>query len=493
MEWVIGGRQQIGKGWRMLMECLAAGRAISLPSSNVGMSKMAIRGTSAYTAVRRQFNTPIGRFEGVQEALTRMGANLYLMDAARQLSTVAIDLGEKPAVISAIVKYHVTERGREVINDGMDILGGKGICMGPNNFLARAYQQIPIAITVEGANILTRCLIIFGQGAIRSHPFVLKEMDACAEPDRNKAVADFDLAFFAHIRFVLTNLARSLGYGLSGARFAPVPATAAAAPEMAPYYRALGRFSSAFAVMTDMSMFVLGGSLKRRERISARLGDILSQMYLISATLKRFEDDGRPAADAPYVHWAVQDALMRAQQALTGVLDNFPNRPLALLLRTLLFPFGLPHSPPSDQLGSAVAQAMQAGDVNRERLLADCFVADDALDPIACGEMALALLPEVEVIEKRLKPLIRAGILAPVPQDLGAMLDWIAAATSAGSITVKERQTMSDFARHTANSVRVDDFPQDLNAQDDIRKRQAGTARLQTAPDDQPALELSSS
>jgi acyl-CoA dehydrogenase len=234
---------------------------------------------------------------------------------------------------------------------------------------------------------------------------------------------------------------------------------------MAPYYRALGRFSSAFAVMTDMSMFVLGGSLKRRERISARLGDILSQMYLISATLKRFEDDGRPPADAPYVHWSVQDALMRTQQALTGVLDNFPNRPLALLLRTLLFPFGLPHSPPSDQLGGAVAQAMQTGDMNRERLLADCFVADDPLDPIACGEMALALLPAVDVIEKRLKPLIRSGILAPIPQNLTAMLDWIAAATSAGSITVKERQTMSDFAQHTA-------------AQEDVDKRKATGSAL---------------
>ena len=470
MQWVIGGPQQIGKGWRMLMECLAAGRAISLPSSSVGMAKMAVRGTSAYCAVRRQFHTAIGKFEGVHEALARMGGNLYLMDAARKMSALAVDLGEKPAVVSAIVKYHVTERGRTVVNDGMDILGGKGICMGPANFLARAYQQVPIAITVEGANILTRCLIIFGQGAIRSHPYVLREMRACAEPDQRKAEHDFDAAFFGHAAFVCANAVRALCYGLSAGLFAPTPLHAVA--EMKPYYRAAGRISTAFALLTDIAMFTLGADLKRRERISARLGDVLSQLYLISATLKRYDDDGYPADDAPYVHWAVRDALVKAQEALAGVLDNFPNRYAAGLARVLVFPFGLPHRPPSDELGSAVAAAMQTGGAGRERLLADSYLADDISDPIACGELAFALLPQVTAVEQRLKPEFHAGVLPAIPQSLVEMQAWIAQAANAGHITMEERRVMADFARFTALSVHVDDFPADFNASADGAKRQ---------------------
>ena len=457
MEWVIGGQAQVGKGWRMLMECLAAGRAISLPSSSVGMGKMAVRGTSAYAAVRRQFNMPIGKFEGVQEALARMGANLYLMDAARTLSAVGVDLGEKPAVISAIVKYHVTERGRALVNDGMDILGGKGICSGPNNFLATAYQQIPIAITVEGANILTRSLIIFGQGAIRAHPYVLREMAAVKESDGRKALHDFDSAFFGHVGFVLGNLARGLWYGLGGARLAAVPA--AGAPELAAYYRALTRLSTAFAVMTDMSMFVLGGELKRRERLSARLGDVVSQLYLCSSVLKRYEDDGRPPADLPYVHWSLQDALVKAQQGLAGVLENFPARGLAVLLRTVLFPFGLPHRPPSDQLGSDVTHAMQTAGDDRERLLADCYVESEGSqggDPLASAERALMLLPQVVAIEKRLKD--ANADLKHMPQSLSAMQTWLSAAKAAGAISCQEHNTLLEFARLVDGLIQVDDF-----------------------------------
>jgi len=478
MEWIIGGPQQIGKGWRMLMECLAAGRAISLPSASVGTAKLAVRGTSAYCAIRRQFKTAIGKFEGVQEALARMGANLYMMDATRKLSALAVDLGEKPAVISAIAKYHVTERGRAVVNDGMDILGGKGICMGPSNFLARAYQQIPIAITVEGANILTRCLIIFGQGAIRSHPYVLREMRATAEADQRKGERDFDAAFFGHVGFICANALRALWYGLTGGVTAPVPERAA--NEMARYYRAIGRLSTVFALMTDMSMFILGGELKRRERISARLGDALSLMYLVSATLKRYEDDGRRESDAVYVHWSVQDALNKAALALNGVLENFPNRPAAVLARLLAFPFGLPYAPPSDDLGAAVAVAMQTPGDSRERLLADGYLADELRDPVACGELAFALLPLVESIEHRLKPAIKSGKLESIPQSLPQMEAWITQAAGQGLLTPEERRAMSDFARFTDLSVHVDDFPADLGAAGDADKRRRMAARAGT-------------
>nr|WP_229265193.1 acyl-CoA dehydrogenase [Duganella sp. 1224] len=480
MDWIIGGPSQIGKGWRMLMECLAAGRAISLPSASVGTAKLAVRGTSAYCAIRRQFNTAIGKFEGVQEALARMGANLYMMDAARRLSALAVDLGEKPAVISAIAKHHVTERGRAVVNDGMDILGGKGICMGPSNFLARAYQQIPIAITVEGANILTRCLIIFGQGAIRAHPYVLKEMRSTADADQRKGLHDFDASFFGHMRFTFGNAVRALWYGLTGALTAPVPRRAS--DEMGVYYRAVGRLSTAFALLTDLSMFTLGGDLKRRERISARLGDVLSMLYLISATLKRYEDDGHHEADAAYVHWSVRDALVKAQAALDGVLDNFPNRPAAWLARLLVFPFGLPYTAPSDRLGAEVAAAMQTHGDARERLLAGGYLADDLRDPVACGELAFALLHMVDGIEHRLKPAIKSGELPPIPQSLPDMEGWIADAAAKGLMTPEERRAMSDFARYTDLSVHVDDFPPDLNAAADAEQR-----RRMSSPQPVPA------
>jgi acyl-CoA dehydrogenase len=470
MEWVIGGSAQIGKGWSMLMECLAAGRAISLPSSNVGMAKLAVRGVSAYAAIRRQFRMPIGKFEGVQEALARMGGNLYMMDAARKLSALAVDLGEKPAVISAIVKYHVTERGREVVNDGMDILGGKGICMGPSNFLARAYQQVPIAITVEGANILTRCLIIFGQGAIRAHPYVLKEMQAARDDHRGQAVAAFDSAFFGHAGFVVRNAGRAFWYALTGGRLIAAPQAAAA--ELHAYYRSVDRFSTAFALLSDMAMFTLGADLKRRESLSARLGDVLSQLYLVSATLKRFEDDGRPVTDLAYVEWSVQDALLKAQLALDGVLRNLPNRVIAGLLRALVFPFGLPHAAPADALGVRVAEAMQTAGKSRERLLADSFVQGEISDPVSCAEMAFALLPAVTAIEKRLRPLIHAGTLTPVPQSLPAMQDWVTRAAMLGTINMEERRVMADFARFTEVAVHVDDFPQDFNAAADVGRRQ---------------------
>ncbi len=463
MDWIIGGQAQIGKGWRMLMECLAAGRAISLPSTNVGMAKLAVRGVGAYAAIRRQFKTAIGKFEGVQEALARMGGNLYLMDAARRLSACAVDMGEKPAVVSAIVKYHVTERGRAVVNDGMDILGGKGICMGPGNFLARAYQQVPVAITVEGANILTRCLIIFGQGAIRSHPYVLKEMHATRETDQQRALHDFDAAFFDHAGFVFGNLARALVHGFSGALLAPAPQ--AAAPELQRHYRAVSRLSAAFALLTDLSMFTLGGELKRRERLSGRLGDVLSQLYLVSAVLKRFEDDGRPVADLPYAHWAIQDALARAQQAIIGVLENFPNRAVAILARIVIFPLGLSYRNPSDALGSQVAEAMQTAGDSRNRLLADSFVHDNGNDAIAGLEQAFILLPRVEAIEKRLKPAIHDGTLLPVPQSLVLLKDWATKAAIKGLITPTEHETITSFARTADRAVQVDDFAQDFDAQ----------------------------
>ncbi|AQG99034.1 acyl-CoA dehydrogenase [Burkholderia sp. KK1] len=471
MDWVIGGRAQVGNGWRMLMECLAAGRAISLPSSNVGMAKLAVRGTGAYAAARRQFRTPIGRFEGIQEALGRMGGNLYVMDAARRLSAQAVDLGEKPSVISAIAKYHITERARKVINDGMDVVAGKGICMGPSNFLARAYQQMPISITVEGANILTRCLIIFGQGAIRCHPYVLKEMAATRDDDSRA----FDTAFFGHASFLASNAMRSLLYAFGAGALGRGPAHADA--RLAPFYRAATRLSSAFALFADVSMLALGGDLKRRERLSARLGDILSQLYLLSATLKRFEDDGRPDSDLPLVRWAAEDTLYQARAAFDGLLANYPNRAAAALLRAIAFPFGLPHAPSADALGNDIAMLMQTPGPARERLLAGSHVSSFDSDPVARGEKLLALTPAVAALESRLRDAVKAGQTAPLPQSPQDIEAWARAAAGRGLIDENERGLLTEWAAHAREAVKVDDFSADFGILEALQKRNAALER----------------
>ncbi|GAB3628711.1 acyl-CoA dehydrogenase [Pandoraea terrae] len=474
LDWVIGGREQVGHGWRMLMECLAAGRAISLPSSNVGFSKIAVRATGAYCAVRRQFRTPIGKFEGVQEALGRMGGNLYAMDAARRMAALAVDLGEKPSVISAIAKYHVTERARKVVNDGMDVVAGKGICMGPNNFLARAYQQVPVSITVEGANIMTRCLMIFGQGAIRCHPYVLAEITAAQNADRAAAVRAFDDALFGHLSFVCSNIVRGALQGITNARFSAVPAKAA--PELHAYYRAANRLSTLLAILADVSMGTLGGSLKRRESITGRLGDILSQLFLLSATLKRYEDEGRKTEDLPMVHWAAQDALWQAREAFEGVLDNYPSRAAAWWLRWKFTPFGLPYRKPADALGAAIADVMQTPGEARERLIADSYSPRLEIDGLAYGELVFQMNPEVTAIEQRLRAAVKEDMLPPMPQNLPEFSQWVARAAAQGLVSADEEKRLTLYADYAAHAVAVDDFPADFHRMAHLKQQQAAQA-----------------
>src|SRR3954465_4215687 len=378
LDWIIGGRDYAGKGWMMLMGCLAAGRAISLPTSSVGGVKALTRFTGAYARVRSQFKTPIGRLEGVEEALGRIAAHTYMMDATRVMTAGAVDLGEKPAVLSAIAKYHMTERARACVNDAMDIHGGKGICLGPNNWLGRGYQIAPVAITVEGANILTRTLIIFGQGAIRCHPYVLREMRAAKEMHGAEASREFDDAFTSHVGHVVSNGVRTLVYGLTRSSFAPVPKSCSA--ETKHYYRHVSRLSAAFAFLADVSMLAMGGALKRKEKISGRLSDVLSMMYLVSATLKRYEDMGRVKADLPLLRWAVRDALYDAQQALDGIFSNFPVKALATLLRWPIFPLGLPFRPPLDSRNREGAQIALEPGAARDRLTDGMYIpkGDDA-------------------------------------------------------------------------------------------------------------------
>jgi acyl-CoA dehydrogenase len=453
MDWVIGGRDRVGQGWRMLMECLAAGRSISLPSSSAGVLKLSARTTGAYGRVRSQFKTPVARFEGVEEAMARIGGHTYVVDAAREMTAGAVDLGEKPSVVSAIMKYHATERGRAAINDAMDVHGGKGICLGPNNYLGRAYQQIPIGITVEGANILTRSMIIFGQGAIRCHPYVLREIAATREPDAGKASVEFDAALWGHVRFVLANFVRAVGHGVTGSVFAGSAGDA----HTARYYRQLSRLSAALAFSADVAMLVLGGSLKRREKLSARLGDVLSQLYLASATLKRYEDDGRPEADLPLVHWGLQDCLHRAEEAFAGLVENFPSRPMAWLIRLAAFPLGRGMRTPDDRLGGEVARLLSAPSAARDRLTRGMFIRKDEADPVGRLEVALDMVVPAEAVEAKLRAAAKAGVLHGRTND-----ERRASALSQGIITAEEAALLDRFKRVQRDCIMVDDFPREI-------------------------------
>src|SRR5690348_12909554 len=451
LDWIIGGKDYAGKGWMMLMGCLAAGRAISLPTSSTGGVKALTRFTGAYARVRSQFKTPIGKLEGVEEALGRIAANCYVMDATRVMTAGAVDLGEKPAVLSAIAKFHMTERARQCVNDSMDIVGGKGICLGPNNWVGRGYQMTPIAITVEGANILTRTLIIFGQGAIRAHPYVLREMRAAKEMTGAGASREFDDALTSHIGHVVRNGVRAFVYGLTHSAFAPVPARCSA--EVKHYYRHVSRLSAAFAFLADVSMLAMGGALKRKEKISGRLGDVLSMMYLVSATLKHYEDQ-RVHEDLPLVRWSVRDALYHAQQAIDQVLSNFPLKWMATVLRWTIFPLGTPWRPPLDSRNRECAQLVLAPGTARDRLTAGMYVpkGDDAT-----GRLEAAFLAAIacEPIDEKLRKAVKKGKVQVAPGgDIGL------AAKEKGLITAEEYAQWQKKEALRRSVIRVDDFPQ---------------------------------
>jgi acyl-CoA dehydrogenase len=445
MDWIIGGEPMLGQGWRMLMECLAAGRSISLPAQSIAAGKVTAFTSGAYSRVRQQFKTAIGKFEGIEEPLARIGAMTYLMDATRTITAGALDLGEKPSVLSAISKYHATERMRQVINDAMDIHGGKGICLGPNNYLGRAYQQVPIAITVEGANILTRSLIIFGQGAIRCHPWVLKEMKAA----REDSLDAFDEAFWEHIKFTIGNAGRSLWLGITAGVGLPAPAC----PETKRYYQQMTRFSSAFALLADVSMFIIGGSLKRKEKLSARLGDVLSHLYLASCVLKFYDERGQQKDELPLLKWALYDCAFKIQVAMDGIIKNFPNRPVAWALRRLVFPKGMTLIQPSDQLGHEVAKILITPSAARDRLIAGMYLPNDENDIMGQLNAAMNAVVAAEPIEAKVRAAQKAGRITAKVQD--------AAFEEANSLSVITDTELALWKRARALSkevVRVDDF-----------------------------------
>ncbi|MFC1748638.1 acyl-CoA dehydrogenase [Pseudomonadota bacterium] len=453
MEWVIGGQDKVGHGWRMLMECLAAGRSISLPSLSVGAGKLASRATGAYSRIRTQFNMPIGKFEGVEEPLALIAANTYMMDAARTMTAGAVDLGEKPSVISAIAKYNLTERMRKVVSAAMDIQGGSAICMGPRNFIGRVYQSVPISITVEGANILTRSMIIFGQGAVRCHPYILKEMKAAQDPDKEGGARDFDEALIGHIGFTIGNAARTFWLGLTNACWAPAPSDA---KDERYYYKQASRMSAAFALVADVSMLTMGGDLKRKEKLSGRLADMLSQLYLISATLKHFHDQGRPSEDLPLLQWACDDALYQMQESLRGLLRNLPMRPLAAVLKYLIMPWGKSYHLPEDRLGHKVASLLLSPSDARDRLTKGVFVPTDEREQLGRIEAALKKVISAEAIERKLRSAIKSGVLPKLQGD-----DLIEQGVSNGVINSDEAKAVREAIAARRDVIMVDDFAPD--------------------------------
>jgi acyl-CoA dehydrogenase len=463
LDWIIGGRDYAGKGWMMLMNSLAAGRSISLPASSAGGAKALARATGAYARVRSQFKTPIGKLEGVEEALGRIAANAYMMDATRVMTAAAVDQGEKPSVISAIAKYHMTERARACVNDAMDIHGGKGICLGPNNWVGRGYQVLPVGITVEGANILTRTLIIFGQGAIRAHPYVLREMRAAKELQGAEASSEFDDAFTAHIGHTLSNGVRAFLHGLTRSMFASAPISAA--PETRHYYRQVTRLSAAFAFLADVSMLAMGGALKRKEKISGRLGDVLSMMYLVSATLRRYEDQGRLKADLPLVRWSVRDALHSAQEAIDQVLSNFPVKALATLLRWTIFPLGTPFRPPLDSRNHECARIALEPGAARDRLTAGIYLPKGEADATGVLETAFLATVACEPIEKKFREAVKAGQLTP-----HSGVDTALLARDQGVITAEEYAQWQRKESLRKRVILVDDFPQDFGRAEIVAK-----------------------
>src|SRR5882672_5944586 len=466
LDTIIGGPQMAGQGWRMLVEQLSVGRCISLPSNTTGGAKAGVFASGAYTRIRRQFNMSVGKFEGVEAVLARMVGYTYTMDAARSVTAGAIDGGEKPSVPSAMLKYHVTEMGRQVSNDAMDVHGGKGIQLGPRNYLGRNYQVIPVAITVEGANILTRSLIIFGQGAVRCHPFVLKEMNAARNPDRKQGVDEFDSALFGHIGFTISNAVRSFVMALTHARFTHVPEVG----ETKRYYQHIVRFSASFAFAVDVAMLTLGGYLKKKENLSARLGDVLSAMYLASMVLKHHENQGRPADDLPIVEWACRNQLYKAQDQLHDFLRNFPNRFLAGVMRALIFPGGRAYSAPSDRLGSTLADAVLNVTDVRDRLCKFVYRTLEPGNPLGLLHEALVLSQTAEPIEKRIRvDGVKTGKVTAL--DVPGQ---ITQAQAQGIISETEAAALRDYDRKVMELISVDDF--------DTRELAS-----QAAPDEQSA------
>ncbi|TFH92823.1 acyl-CoA dehydrogenase [Vibrio ouci] len=455
MEWLIGGQDYAGKGWRMLVECLSAGRGISLPALGTAMGHLTARTTGAYSYVRKQFGMSIGKFEGVAESLGRIGGLTYLLEATRTLTTTSLDLKEKPGIVTAIAKYHMTEMARTILNDSMDIHSGRAIQDGPMNYLAAPYLGIPVAITVEGANILTRNLMIFGQGATRCHPYVLKEMEAAANPDEKQGAKEFDNLLFKHIKHAMGNTFGAFGAALTGSRF--IKADMSGPTQK--YYKDMTRLSRALAVSADIAMATLGGDLKRKEMISARLGDVLAYLYMASAALKKYEDEGRQQQDLDYVHYAVQHCLHNGAKSLQEAFSNYPQKAVGRLLKVIIFPLGNNFAKPSDDLTVKLAESLMTPGAHRDRLTNLCFVGKDENDSVGLMENAFLAMYDIKSLERKLMRAAKEGKVA----RKGLLMDRLAQALEADVLTQEEVDKIVAADKLRYKAIQVDHFSHDMS------------------------------
>ena len=443
LDHIIGGVEQAGKGWKMLMSALAAGRGISLPSLSAAGAAYCAHTTGVYARVREQFHLPIGKFEAIEERLGRMAATAYLLDAARRHTCAGIDQGHHPAVVTAIMKGQATERLRVAVNDAMDVHGGKAVIEGPQNYLGPLYRAVPVGITVEGANIVTRALIQFGQGAIRSHPYILKEVLALEDSDAARGLDAFDQAFWGHVGHALLTALRATCRAWSFGVVSPAPS----AGEATGYYKQLGRYAAAFALLVDMALLTLGGALKRKEMISGRFADILCELYLLSAVLKRWHDEGRREADFPLVAYCCESGLATIAARLDEILANLPNRPVAWLLRIMTLPFGRQHRGPSDRLATACAQILLEPSATRDRLTVGLYHPTDD-GPVARLDRAFKLAVAAQPLRDRMRK---------------AHVRDVEIARAQGLINESEAAQLAALAKAVADVINVDDFaPEEL-------------------------------
>ncbi len=452
MDFMIGGAEYAGQGWRMLMECLSTGRAISLPAIGSTSMKAVLRTTSAYARIRRQFSIPIGIMEGVAEPLARLVKSAYLFEGARATTAAMVDEGQKPAVISALLKYRATEAMRDRMEDAMDIHGGRAIQEGPKNYLFSGYANTPVAITVEGANILTRTLITFAQGSLRAHPFLYDEIKAVQNPDQKAGLRDFDKAFCGHTAFMLGNITGSLWQAVTGGRFASSPVD----HELKYWWQQLHRYSQHFALVGDWVVVLLGGDIKRKQRISGRMADILSDLYLLSTTLKRYEDDGRIKEDLPVVQAIARDRVAAIEANFKAVFDNFPNRFVAFVMRALVFPFGSHAKGSSDRENYRLAREVLNPSEQRDRFTRGIYITDDPEDVTGVLEDALAKVVRVADIETKFIRALKKGQIVR-RQDRDAITD----AVSEGILTHEEAGFLRLADEATDTVVAVDDFAHD--------------------------------
>jgi acyl-CoA dehydrogenase len=452
LERIIGGRDGVGQGWKMLVTALAAGRGIMLPAMAQAGMKVAAFSTGAYGRIREQFNLPLSRFEGIQEVAARIAGEAYKMDAARRLTLAAIDAGEKPAVVSGIMKYQATERLRRTVNDAMDVHAGKAVIDGPKNYLASTYRAIPIAITVEGANIMTRSLMIYGQGSIRCHPFLQKEIEAANNPDRTEAVRQFDVLLGRHAAYVFKLLALAVGRAWTAGRLAASPVDGPPAR----HFRQLKRLSAALALVSEAAIVTLGGALKRKEMISARLGDALSELYIVSAMLKQFDDRDCPADELPLLDYACRSSLNAAEEALKGVIVNFPVRPVGWVLKLAVQPFGVICKVPRDRQAQVVSDIISEPGAARDRLMAGIYVGPET--ELGRLDRAFRLMTELEPLKAKMRK---------------ARLRGAEEAEAAGILNGNEAARMGEALELVREVLEVDRFSgEELTGKTAQRKRQ---------------------